>query len=54
MRELLGMSEYAVEYGYHRSDRDLQWSRKINPASVTWERFLRNMSWQGETLSFGG
>jgi len=54
VRELLGMAEYAVEYGYYRSDRDLQWSRKINPASVTWERFLRNMSWQGETLSFGG
>lgn len=54
VRELLGMAEYAVEYGYYRSDRDLQWSRKINPASVTWEGFLRNMSWQGETLSFGG
>lgn len=53
VRELLGMVEYAVEYGYFQPDRDLEWSRKIDPTSVTWERFLRNTSWRGETLSFG-
>lgn len=53
VRELLGMVEYAVEYGYFRPDRDLTWSRKVNAASVTWERFLRDMNWQGQTLSFG-
>ena len=54
VRETLGMVEYAVEYGYYRKGRDLQWSRKIDPASVTWDRFLRNTGWQGETRSFRG
>lgn len=53
VRELLGMAEYAVEYGYFQPHRDLEWSRKINPTSLTWERFLHKMNWQGETLSFG-
>ncbi|CAO3421284.1 hypothetical protein [Azospirillum endophyticum] len=51
--ELLGMAEYAVEYGYYRSGRDLLWSRRINPGSVTWEQFLRLTGWQGEARSFG-
>ena len=34
VRELLGMAEYAVEYGYYRKDRDLLWSRQVNPSSV--------------------
>ncbi|HWL86105.1 MAG TPA: NmrA/HSCARG family protein [Polyangiaceae bacterium] len=53
VREILGMAEYAVEYGYFQPHRDLEWSRKISPTNVTWERFLRNMNWQGETLTFG-
>jgi hypothetical protein len=28
VRELVGMVEYAVEYGYYASERDLTWSRK--------------------------
>ncbi|MFD2581956.1 NmrA/HSCARG family protein [Pedobacter vanadiisoli] len=50
--EILGMAEYAVEYGYFKEDRDLQWSRKINANSLTWEEFLRNSGWQGEKLAF--
>ena len=53
VREILGMVEYAVEYGYHRKDRDLLWSRQMNPGSVTWEQFLRSAEWQGQTRSFG-
>lgn len=53
VRESLGMVEYAVEYGYYRKDRDLLWSRRVNPASVTWEQFLRTTGWQGQGRSFG-
>jgi len=54
VRELLGMVEYAVEYGYFQPHRDLEWSRKINPTSLTWEGFLRKMNWQGEAHNLGG
>ncbi|WP_343521854.1 NmrA/HSCARG family protein [Pedobacter sp.] len=50
--EILGMAEYAVEYGYFKEDRDLRWSRKINANSLTWEEFLRSSGWQGEKLAF--
>jgi uncharacterized protein YbjT (DUF2867 family) len=53
VRELLGMAEYAVEYGYFRADRDMSWSREMNPQSVTWEQFLRTTGWQGQAQSFG-
>jgi uncharacterized protein YbjT (DUF2867 family) len=53
VRELLGMAEYAVEYGYFRPDRDLEWSRRIDPSTLTWEGFLRRTNWQGQTMSFG-
>jgi uncharacterized protein YbjT (DUF2867 family) len=53
VRESLGMVEYAVEYGYYRKDRDLLWSRRVNPASITWEQFLRTTEWQGQGRSFG-
>ncbi|WBY09087.1 NmrA/HSCARG family protein [Sphingomonas sp. 7/4-4] len=53
VRELLGMAEYAAEYGYYRPDRDLAWSRKIDPNSLTWEQFLRSTGWQGQAQSFG-
>jgi uncharacterized protein YbjT (DUF2867 family) len=46
--EIIGMAEYAVEYGYFQRGRDLQWSRKINPGSLTWEQFLMATKWQGE------
>jgi hypothetical protein len=47
------MAEYAVEYGYYRKDRDLLWSRQVNPSSVSWEQFLRTTQWQGQKQSFG-
>lgn len=53
VRELLGMAEYATEYGYFRKDRDLAWSRNLNPDSLTWEQFLRSTGWQGRAQSFG-
>lgn len=53
VRELLGMAEYATEYGYYRKERDLSWSRKINPNSLTWEQFLHVTGWQGLAQPFG-
>ena len=52
VRELLGMTEYAVEYGYFSKDLDLSWSRQVNPESLNWEQFLRNTGWQGQKLSY--
>ena len=53
VRENSGMVEYAVEYGYFFKDRDLLWSRQINPETLTWEKFLRSTGWQGQGRSFG-
>lgn len=53
VQELLGMAEYAVEYGYYRAGRDLEWSREADPHSLTWEQFLRTTEWQGQPHSFG-
>ena len=53
VRELVGMVEYAVEYGYYAPERDLTWSRKIDPHAVTWEQFLKRSKWQGDLLSYG-
>ena len=53
VRELLGMTSYAVEYGYYRPERDLAWSRRIDPTAFTWEQFLRHSGWRGEAVSFG-
>lgn len=52
VNEILGMAEYAVEYGYFKKDRDLQWSRKVNSNSMNWEQFLRTTGWQGDKLTF--
>ncbi len=51
--ELLGMVEYAVEYGYYAKERDLDWSRKLNPETLNWEQFLRTTGWRGDRQSFG-
>ncbi|HEY1305918.1 MAG TPA: NmrA/HSCARG family protein [Vicinamibacterales bacterium] len=51
--ELVGMAEYAVEYGYYHKDRDLLWSRQVNPNGGSWEQFLRRTQWQGQAQSFG-
>ena len=52
VREILGMAEYAFEYGYFGKDRDWLWSRQINPDSLNWEQFLRTTGWQGQKLSY--
>ena len=51
--ETTGMAEYAVEFGYFRDDRDTQWSRHIDPNTLTWEQFLRKTDWHGEPVAFG-
>ncbi len=53
VQELVGVAEYAVEYGYYRTERDLEWSRKLDPDSLTWEQFLRTTKWQGQMQPFG-
>jgi uncharacterized protein YbjT (DUF2867 family) len=52
VREILGMAEYAVEYGYFGQGRDLLWSRQTNPDSYNWEQFLRATDWEGERRSY--
>lgn len=51
--ELVGMVEYAVKYSYFAPERDMQWSRRIDPDALTWEQFLRGNGWQGEQLNYG-
>jgi hypothetical protein len=53
IRESEGMVEYTVEYGYFRHDRDLEWSRRVDPNAATWEHFLRRTGWRGEERRFG-
>jgi uncharacterized protein YbjT (DUF2867 family) len=53
VRETEGMVQYTVEHGYYRKDRDLLWSRRVNPGSLTWEQFLRTTGWQGQERSYG-
>lgn len=53
IRELVGMVEYAVEYGYFAPGRDLGLSRTIDPHALTWEQFLRRSQWQGDLQSYG-
>jgi uncharacterized protein YbjT (DUF2867 family) len=50
---ILGMARYAVDLGYFRVDRDLAWSRAVDPSALTWEGFLRRTDWRGEAVSFG-
>jgi uncharacterized protein YbjT (DUF2867 family) len=52
VNEILGMAEYAVEYGYFGKDRDLLWSRRVNQDNFNWEKFLRSTGWQGEKRSY--
>ena len=52
VKELLGMVNYAVDHGYFRPGRDLEWSRRINPDALTWEQFLRATGWQGKRTAF--
>jgi uncharacterized protein YbjT (DUF2867 family) len=53
VHEAIDMVEYTMEYGYFRKDRDLSWSREVNPAALTWEQFLRVTGWNGRPRSFG-
>jgi uncharacterized protein YbjT (DUF2867 family) len=53
VRELTGMAEYAVEFGYDAPGRDLEWSRRIDPGALTWRQFLERSGWQGDRMSYG-
>jgi uncharacterized protein YbjT (DUF2867 family) len=53
VRELIGMAEYAVEYGYYAGDRDLAWSRQVDSLALTWEQFLIRYNWRGTHTTFG-
>jgi uncharacterized protein YbjT (DUF2867 family) len=53
VRELLGMVEYAVDYGYFGKEHDLDWSRRLNPDTLNWEQYLRTTGWRGDKRSFG-
>lgn len=52
VREISGMVTYAVDYGYFGKDRDLLWSRQIDPHALSWEQFLRSTNWNGEKLAY--
>jgi uncharacterized protein YbjT (DUF2867 family) len=54
VRELIGMAEYAVEYSYYAEDRDLEWSRRVDPQALTWEQFIIRHKWRGAQTTFGG
>ncbi|RUM02349.1 NmrA/HSCARG family protein [Rhizobium anhuiense] len=53
VRELLGMVEYAVEYGYFGKEHNLDWSRRLNPDTLNWEQYLRTTGWRGDKRFFG-
>ncbi|MDV4178847.1 NmrA/HSCARG family protein [Rhizobium brockwellii] len=53
VREILGMVEYAVDYGYFGKEHDLEWSRRLNPGTLNWEQYLRTTGWRGDKRSFG-
>jgi len=44
-----GIYEFAEKYGYYRKDRELQYSRRINPKVRTWQQFLKDTQWRGES-----
>ena len=50
VKELLGMVNYAVDHGYFRPGRDLEWSRRITPDTFTWERFLCATGWRAAKI----
>lgn len=52
VEEIIGMAQYAVEYGYFAENRDVQWSKKINPESLSWEQFLIRTGWKGLKQSY--
>ncbi|MBX5082009.1 NmrA/HSCARG family protein [Rhizobium lentis] len=53
VQELLGMVEYAVQYGYFGKEHDLEWSRRLNPDTLDWKQYLRTTGWRGDKRSFG-
>lgn len=53
VEELIGMVEFAVEYGYFGKEHDLEWSRRLNPETLSWEQFLKSTGWRGGKTQFG-
>jgi len=50
--EILGMAEYAVEYGYFGPESDVLWSRQTDQHSLSWEQFLISSGWKGEKVCY--
>lgn len=48
--EIWQMWVFAQKDGYYHKDRDLELSRKLNPSAWTWEQFLKNTGWKGESF----
>ena len=46
-------AEGSTQVAYYRPERDLAWSRRIDPTVFTWEQFLRHSGWRGEAVPFG-
>lgn len=53
VQELIGMVEYAVEYGYFEREHDLAWSWRLNPETLSWKMFLQTSGWRGGAHQFG-
>ncbi len=34
-------------------EHDLQWSRRLNPDTLSWEGFLKSSGWRGDAKKFG-
>jgi len=47
--EIYEMFEFCTKYGYYRRDRDWKESRSIDPNIRTYERFLKETKWMGES-----
>jgi len=48
VQEITDMTQYAVQYGYYRHDRNLQWSMHLNPTPFSWQQFLEVSKWRGQ------
>lgn len=52
VEEITDMTQYAVQYGYYSHERDLQWSKHLKPAPLSWQQFLERSNWNGGKTAF--
>jgi len=48
--EMFEMFEFFTKYGHFRRDRDWKESRRIDPNTRTYDRFLKETKWRGESF----